>query len=311
MAFSITSNYAGVASSSLISAAINAAPTVAGSNVTVMPGIKYKMNVRKADWSTNLVQAAQCDYNSQGTLTLAEVILDPTDLMTNQTLCKTDLEQYWLADQMRAGALNSDMTTEFRDYILNSMMMKIGEALEYNIWSGNIATTPYSGTSSSGYTSFSGFIKLLNTAGDSQTVTGYVLNETNVISAMTQTYLKVPSKARNPRLTFYISPNTAAYYQLAVANKSNETYVNQDGSLITKFMGYNVAVTAGMPDNHIIAADPQNLFVGTDILSDANNVQLIDMTPIDGSMNVRLVARYKFGCQIGYTNEVAWFRHTA
>lgn len=311
MAFSLTSNYAGIASSSLISAAINAAPTVGGNNVTVMPGIKAKMNVRKADWSTNLVQAAACDYSSQGTLTLAEVILDPTDLMTNQTVCKTDLEQYWLADQMRQGALNSDMTTEFRDYIINGMMMKIGEALEFNLWSGNLAGTAYSGVTSTGYTSFAGFIRRLIDAGDSQNITGYALSETNVISAMTQTYLRVPARARNPRLTFYVSPNTAAYYQLAVANKSLETNVNQDGSLITRFMGYNVAVSAGVPDNHIIAADPQNLFVGTDLLSDANNVQTIDMTPIDGSMNVRMVARYKFGTQIGYTNEVAWFRTTS
>lgn len=305
MAFSLTTNYAGIASSSLISAAINAAPTVGGNAVTVMPNIKHKMNVRKADWSTNLIQAAACDYNSQGTLTLAEVILDPTDLMTNQTLCKSTLEAYWLADQMRAGALNSDFTQEFTDYVVTTMMGKIGEGLEFNLWSGNIATTPYSGATTSGYSSFDGFIKTFVTAGGTVQPTGFVITDANVISAMTTTFTNVPGRVINPQLTFYVSPKTAALYEIAIAAKSNETYFLGNRNL--NFLGYRIVVSAGIPDNHIICADPANLFVGTDLLSDANNVQVIDMQPIDGSMNVRMVARYKFGVQVGYTGEVVWF----
>lgn len=304
MAFSLTTNYPGQASSSMISAAVYSAPTVAGNGVTVMPNIKYKLNVRKADWSTNLIQAAACDYNSQGTLTLSEIILAPESLMTNQTLCKSTLEQYWLADQMRPGSLNSDMTTDFSNYIINSMMAKIGEGLEYNIWSGNLPSA-YSGATTTGYSSFNGFIYLLN-AGSPVTQTGFVITDSNVVSAMTLTYLKVPAKARKQDLTFYVSPNTAAYYQLAQAGKSLERYT--DGTRALNFMGYTVMASPGIPDNHIIAANPSNLFVGTDLLDDANNVQTIDMTPVDGSMNVRMVARYKFGVQIGYTNECAWFK---
>jgi len=303
MAISLSTNYAGKASSSMISAAIFESPTVKGNGVTVMPDIKYKMNVRKADW-TNLVQADACDYSSQGTLTLSEVILEPTKLMTNQTICKSTLENYWVADQMRPGAMNTDLPSDFTSYIINSMMMKISEALEFNIWSGNLPNA-YSGSTTTGYSSFNGFIYTLN-AGSPATQAGFTITDSNVVSALTLTYLKVPSKARNPRLTFYVSPNTAAYYQLAQANKSVETYTNGTRSL--NFMGYNVLASPGIPDNHIIAGDPENFFVGTDLLGDENNIQTIDMTPIDGSMNVRMVARYKYGVQIGYTNEVAWFR---
>lgn len=305
MAFSLTTNYAGTASSGLISAAINAAPTVAGNAVTVMPNIKHKMNVRKADWSTNLIQAAACDYNSQGTLTLAEVILDPTELMTNQTLCKSTLEQYWIADQMRAGSLNSDMTTDFADYVINSMMAKIGEGLEFNLWSGNIGSTAYSASTTSGYTSFDGFIKTFVTAGGTVQPTGFAITEANVISAFTTTFTAVPGRVINPNLTFYVSQKTASLYDIALAAKSNETYFLGDRN--RNFLGYRIQVSQGIPDNHIICADPANLFVGTDLLSDVNSVQTIDMTPIDGSMNVRMVARYKFGVQVGYTGEVVWF----
>lgn len=304
MAISLSSNYVGKASSGYISAAIFSAPTVAGNKVKVMPGVKYKLNVRKADWSTNLIQAASCDYNSQGTLTLSESVLEVSSLMTNQTICKSTMENSFMADEMRAGANNTDFTTDFTTYVIDSMMSKIGEALEYNIWSGNLPSA-YSGSTTTGYSSFNGFIYTLN-AGSPVTQTGFVISDTNVVSALTLTYLKVPAKARTPRLTFYVSPNTAAYYQLAQAGKSLERYT--DGTRALNFMGYDIAVSHGIPDNHIIAGDSENFFVGTDLLDDANQVQTIDMTPIDGSMNVRMVARYKFGVQIGYTNEVAWFR---
>jgi hypothetical protein len=174
MAISLSSNYVGKASSNYISAAIFSAPTVAGNKVMVMPAVKYKLNVRKADWSTNLIQAASCDYNSQGTLTLSESILEVTKLMTNQTVCKSTMENSFMSDEMRAGANNSDFTTNFTDYIIEKMGQKIGEALEYNIWSGNLPT-PYSGATTTGYSSFNGFIYTLN-AGSPVTQTGFVLS---------------------------------------------------------------------------------------------------------------------------------------
>lgn len=119
MALSITSNYAGQASNGLISAAIYSAPTVAGEGVTVMPNVKMKMNIRKGDFGTNLIQADSCDFNAQGTLTLTEAVLDPTNLATMFQGCKTDYESYWIADQMKPGALNSDAPQEFKTYVLD------------------------------------------------------------------------------------------------------------------------------------------------------------------------------------------------
>jgi len=306
MAISLSTNYAGIASKNLISAAINSAPTIAGNSVTVMPNIKSKMNIRKADWSNDLIQADNCDYNSVATLSLSEAILDPTSLMSNSTVCKLTLENYWIADQMRPGAMNTDLTPDFAKYVADSFMKKIGEGLEYNIWSGNLPSA-YSGATTTGYTSFDGFIKVIN-AGSPVTQAGFTLSETNIVSAMTLTYLKVPSRARKPELTFYVSLNTAAYYRLAVASKSNETYVAGGSRQGDTFMGYKIQESAGVPDNHIIAADPANMFVGTDLLSDANEVKLLDMSDLDGSQNIRMISRYKFGVQVGYTNEVAWFR---
>jgi hypothetical protein len=41
------------------------------------------------------------------------------------------------------------------------------------------------------------------------------------------------------------------------------------------------------------------LFFGTDLLSDATRITLMDMAALDGSDNMRLVARYSAGVQTG------------
>lgn len=306
MALSITSNYVGKESAKLWTQAIYSAPTIGGAGVTLMPNIKFKMNLRKADVS-NLIQADGCDFNAQGTLTLTEAVLDPTTLKTNFAGCKSDYEQYWFADQMQPGALNSDAPTEFKTFVLNYMGDKIGESLEYNIWSGNLPAS-MSATTSTGYTSFDGFIKLIN-AGSPVITTGYAINSTNVVSAMTAAFIAAPAKIRKPDMKFYVSPNTAAYYQL---NQGTQR-TNEQGPVGTRplnFMGYDLIVSQGIPDNNIFVAQPGNLVVGTDVSSDFMNFQTIDMTPIDGSMNFRYAARYTFGAAVIYTNEVAWFKST-
>jgi hypothetical protein len=52
-------------------------------------------------------------------------------------------------------------------------------------------------------------------------------------------------------------------------------------------------------------ANPANLFVGTDLTSDYNNVRIVDMSLTDNSDNVRMKMKYKMGTQIGFANEIA------
>ena len=49
----------------------------------------------------------------------------------------------------------------------------------------------------------------------------------------------------------------------------------------------------------VVAAQKSNLYYGTDLLSDATRIVLMDMANLDGSDNMRLVARYSGGVQTG------------
>ena len=56
-----------------------------------------------------------------------------------------------------------------------------------------------------------------------------------------------------------------------------------------------------------MAAQKSNLFFGTGLLSDHNEVKLIDMADIDGSQNVRVVMRFTAGVQYGVGSEIVLY----
>ena len=54
----------------------------------------------------------------------------------------------------------------------------------------------------------------------------------------------------------------------------------------------------------MMAAQKSNLYFGTGLLSDHNEVKLLDMGDLDGSQNVRVVMRFTAGVQIGIAPDV-------
>ena len=72
-----------------------------------------------------------------------------------------------------------------------------------------------------------------------------------------------------------------------------------NGDYVPMFEGYKIAVCNGMLENEVVIAQKSNLFFGTDLLSDATRINLMDMSTLDGSDNIRMVARYSAGVQTG------------
>jgi hypothetical protein len=78
-----------------------------------------------------------------------------------------------------------------------------------------------------------------------------------------------------------------------------------NGSLT--FDGVKIFVCNGMAANTAIAAEKSNLYFGTGLLNDLNTVKLIDMADLDGSENVRVVARFTAGVQYGNVQDIVTY----
>ena len=295
MAFTTTSNFAGKAAGFYISAALNQANSL--DYLTMIENIKYKSNIQKMAGS-GLVQNATCDFIDAGTLALTENVLTPKLLQINLDLCKSTLLDSWEANQMRAGA-GAPPPASFDDYVISYMGEIIANGVEESVWSGAAATAgQFEGflTATTGAFAVDGTVNT-STATGAYTVLNIIDNLQQLSSDMAA---NISAVLRKEDLHIYMSPKTYALYVSAVSTLGYVNAYNMNGDYAPVFEGYKIAVCNGMPNDQLVAAEKSNLFFGTDLISDQTaNIKLMDMSALDGSDNMRLVARYSGGVQLG------------
>ena len=305
MATSITTTYAGEFAGKYISAALLSADTIEGGGITVKPNVKYK-EVMKTLSTNALVKDAACDFADQSTVTLAEKVLTPEEFQVNLELCKKDFHSDWEAVQMGYSAYDS-LPPSFADFLIGHIAAKVAQKTEENIWQGATATAG----------EFDGFTALLAADGDVIDVTGATVSATNVIEELGKVVDAIPTSVYGKEdLYIYVSQHIARSYVRALggfgANGLGGNGVNNGGTTWYNggdlaFDGVKLFVCSGMPDNDMVAAQKSNLFFGTGLLSDHNEVKLIDMADLDGSQNVRVVMRFTAGVQIGIGADIVYY----
>ena len=305
MATSITTTYAGEFAGKYISAALLSADTIEGGGITVKPNVKYK-EVMKTLSTDALVKDAACDFADQSTVTLAEKVLTPEEFQVNLELCKKDFHSDWEAVQMGYSAYDS-LPPSFADFLIGHIAAKVAQKTEETIWTGVTATAG----------EFDGFATLLAADATVIDVVGTTVTAANVIDELGKVVDAIPTAVYGKEdLYIYVSQNIARAYVRALggfgANGLGANGVNNAGTTWFNggdlaFDGVKLFVCSGMPDNDMVAAQKSNLFFGTGLLADHNEVKLIDMADLDGSQNVRVVMRFTAGVQIGIGADIVYY----
>jgi hypothetical protein len=305
---SITTTYAGEFAGKYISAALLSAATIENGGIEVKPNIKYKEVIKKLATDA-IVKDATCDFTATSTVTLTEKILQPEEFQVNLQLCKKDFHSDWEAVQMGYSAFDS-LPPSFADYILSHVAAKVAEKTEQNIWKGVTANAG----------EFNGIATLLAADAALPTaneVTGTTVTASNVVAELGKIVDALPAALYGKEdLYIYVSQNIAKAYVRALggfgasglgANGTNAmgTQWWNNGSL--SFDGIKIFVANGMAANTAIAAQKSNLFFGTGLLNDLNQVKLIDMADLDGSENVRVVVRFTAGVQYAIVEDIVTY----
>jgi hypothetical protein len=107
----------------------------------------------------------------------------------------------------------------------------------------------------------------------------------------------------------YVPTNVAKAYQQALAGGAQGAngWNNQlnVGEKPMNFNGVELAWCPGLASSALVAAQKSNLFFGTGLLSDYNEVKVLDMADLDGSQNFRIIMRYTAGTQYGIGTDIA------
>ena len=302
---SITSTYAGEFAGKYIAAALLSARTLDNGYISIVPNVKYKQVIQKVAVDS-IVNDASCNFVTSGTVALTERILEPKELQVNLELCKQEFVDSWEALQLGYSAFD-EIPKDFNDFLISYVAGKVAEATEISIWQGTAATNGEFGglipaLSASAATGGSGNVVKSAQSGS--------ITSANVLTKLDGLVNAIPNEVYGKEdLLIYVPTGVAKAYQQALSGGSigangwnNQMNV---GEKPYNFNGIEIVLCPGMPANYMVAAQKSNLYFGTGLLSDSNEVRVLDMANLDGSQNYRVIMRYTAGTQFGIADDVA------
>jgi len=301
---SITTTYAGEFAGDYISAALLSGVTIDNGGITVKPNVKFKEVIKKVA-TDGIVKDGTCDFADTSTITLTERIIEPKTFQVNLELCKADFRSDWDAIQMGYSAFDN-LPASFADFLISHAQAKVAQKIENNIWQGADATEG----------EFDGIVALATADATVIDVVGTTVTAANVIDELGKVVDAIPAALYGAEdLNLYVAQNVYRAYVRALggfasggqgANGVGGQGTNQAlGNVM--FDGVNVFVANGLANNYIVAAEKSNLFFGTGILNDTNEVKVLDMADLDGSQNVRVIMRFTATVQYGIGSDIVLY----
>jgi hypothetical protein len=301
---SITTTYAGEFAGEYISAALLSGVTIDNGGITVKPNVKFKEVIKKLA-TDGIVKDGTCDFADTSTITLTERIIEPETFQVNLELCKADFRSDWDAIQMGYSAFDN-LPASFADFLISHAQAKVAQKIEQNIWGGVDANEG----------EFDGIVTLATADSDVIDVVGTTITAGNVIDELGKVVDAIPSALYGSEdLHLYVAQNVYRAYVRALGGfAANGVGANGVGGQGTNqamgdlmFDGVKVFVANGLSNNYIVAAEKSNLFFGTGILNDANEVKVLDMADLDGSQNVRVIMRFTASVQYGIGSDIVLY----
>lgn len=272
--------YAGQFGGKYIAAALLSGETLAKDLITLHPNVAYKEVIR--NWQNSIaIDAATCDYTDGSSVTLGEYVLTTSEKQVNLTLCKNNLRTTWEAAQAGYSAFET-LPATFEEFLLAQVAAEVAQAVELGIWKTN---TFYTG----------GMVQyLVDNSAIVRPFTG-ATTLSNVVARMQEALDYSPAALYGKEgYQFYVGPSTMKAYQAALSN-GNYNFQFYVGEKPMNFQGIPVTMCPGLNDYDCILGLKSDLHFGTGLLSDFNDVKVLDMSDLDGSQNVRVIMRFTGG----------------
>lgn len=292
MAFNVTGlgTWINENSQDLIQSAILESNTIQA--VTLMPGVKYKQQIKYLDGDA-LIQAAACGTpTTSGTTTLTDKDVEVKSLMVYEETCPEDFTQTSLQLSMKPG-WNEEIP--FEQQYADMKIKKLQEGIEDMIWSSTV----------SGSTKCSGWIYLMEADSDVNDRT-FVWSGTSWTASdyMTEVYGMVndlPEAIQNfSDLTLFVPPEVSRrmIQQFVVTGNYHIDYVNQDGNGPWYFpAAKNVQVrpvNGLVGENAVVLTPASNLIVATDLQSEWEQFKLWYS---DDDLQIKFLQTFKIGVE--------------
>lgn len=252
------------------------------------------------------IQPFDCDFNSTDSALSAKEF-EPCKLMVNVEICIEDIESSFLSEWMSAGSDAEILPDRFRTYFFEELARAISNSLEYLTFRGNSALDP----AVVGSLAYCDGLELKLGQGaipaDQRiALVSGGLTVANIVEEMQKMYDAIPReyKEKTSEILWMIPTEWASLYKQRIAKTSVEMYFTKDSELT--FLGIPLVVAPGMSANRSFitrrkSATENNVLFITDLVSDAEEIKVIDMRNTTGEPKIRIVSWFKFG--VGILND--------
>ena len=293
----VNSSYAGTVAGDIIGKAFKEADTIQRKLVSVLVNIPVKQVIRKIDYGNGRTDFS-CGFGGAGSVTLDEVILEPKKIKNEAELCKEDFRNVWDTASMGFSAHNDNMPADEESALLVEILADTAQATDSDIWVGDATDDGH----------FDGFIpKFLADATVIDVPSPVAITKANVLAKIEATMNLVPiALRRKTDLVFAISNDVAlAYQQALVGAQITNGFGGSDLQL--KYGTYTFEIINGLPESTMVVYQKKNLYFGTGLLSDYNEVRIKDMDDTDLSGTVRYKMVYTAGVQYVRGSEIVLY----
>ena len=250
------------------------------SMVNVQTGVKYKAAINTVLVDPTLQDGSVCGFTDGGTTTLTQRVITAPAIKVNMSFCHKDFLKYWTNYETRIAATEEKMP--FEEFFINKVIENVKAKNETRIWQDES----------------NGVIAAL--------ADGAVTVDSNAsaFTAIKNVYMEIPEKVLDKAVIFVGADTYRKFIQEMV--EKNLYHYSADGvDQEIYFPGTNnkvVAVNGLNGTKKIVGADPENIFVGVDMVDDAEK---FDFWYSKDNDEFRLNIQYNLGAQIAFPNEVA------
>ena len=252
---------------------------------TVESGVKFKSALNLISAGTVLQDGTACGWNNVGNAELSQRIITAKPIKVNQSFCHKDFLKYWTNYEVRVAA--GDEKLPFEEYFTGIIVDNVKMANEKMIWQGNEELE---------------IEGILDLVGADESVVSASTNA-KAYDAIKNVYMAIPEKVLDNAVIFV---GTDVYRQFVqeMVDKNLYHYSADNSNQEFIFPATNtkvIAVNGLNGTKKIVAARTENLFIGVDMLDDAEKFEMWYSKDND---EYRLNIQYNLGVQYAYGDEI-------
>lgn len=276
--------------------------------ITPIVGVKDSTMLNLIDLAGNLLQAdgSNCSWSPQQMMKLSEKEMKVKTYKINLEQCLDDLERKRTVWMLSPGAKNQELPESLEEATMAILASELASEIEAKVFKGDSATNP---------NDFDGAVKILSASAEAIKKKGVVLTKDNILKEIESIFASLPENViakglQEGTLNIYVSYSAFLKVKMALAGIYSSTVVVSPNFIVegdvVRYMGAEIVPVKGLDEDDMIAADAKNFLVGTDLVSDLEEIRLGQFAaPEDHKLFVD--GRLRLGFAIPFEDEVVFY----